>query len=143
MRERVLLIVDDNKASREILEEAIMEVYPELGMLKVASGEDCLAVLRHIGGWSDTAKPDLILLDLNMPGSDGRVALSKIKSDPNLSHIPVIILSTSDNNRDIVETHQLYANSYIVKPSGYEKLKNLMENVLHYWLQVAKIPAAG
>ena len=99
-----------------------------------------MAVLRHIGQWADTPKPDLILLDLNMPGSNGLAILSKIKSDPNLCHIPVIIFSTSKADKDVLDAHRLYANSYVAKPLGYEELKDLFRHLLHYWLQVAKIP---
>ncbi|MCL7489299.1 MAG: response regulator [Desulfobulbaceae bacterium] len=141
MNQQSILVVDDNQAEVEILKEAVNEVCPELTILAVYNGEDCLSVLRHIGQWVDTAKPDLILLDLNMPGSNGRAVLSKIKSDPQLCHIPVIILSTSAAEEDVFDTHRLYANSYIAKPLGYEELKTLVRQLLHYWLKVARIPA--
>ena len=93
MNQRTIFVVDDNQAEVEVLQEAINEVNPELKFLAVFNGEDCLSVLRHSSQWADTATPALILLDLNLPGSDGRTILARIKSDPDLCHIPVIILS--------------------------------------------------
>jgi CheY-like chemotaxis protein len=139
--QQTILVVDDNQAEIEMLKEAISEVCPGLILQTVMSGEDCLAVLRRTGRGSDTARPDLILLDLNMPGISGRAVLAEIKSDPDLCHVPVIILTTSGTDKDVIDTYRRHANSYIIKPLSYSELKEMVGQLLHYWLQVARIPA--
>lgn len=140
MDQRAILIVDDNQAEIEMLKEALDEVCPQLRLLTVMSGKDCLAVLRQSGQWSDAAMPDLILLDLNMPGTDGRAVLGEIKNDPDLCHLPVIIFTTSAAEKDVVDCYRRYANSYIVKSLDYDALRTMVQQVLHYWLDVARIP---
>jgi len=140
MEQRTILIVDDNQAEIEMLKEAIGEVYPQLTLLAVMSGKDCLAVLRHSGQWSNTASPDLILLDLNMPGTDGRAVLAEIKNDPDLRHLPVIILTTSRAEKDVIDSYRRYANSYVVKSLDYDALRTMVRQVLDYWLHITRIP---
>lgn len=140
MEQHVVLIVDDNLADVEMLSEAIAEVEPEVRIMSVYSGKDCLAALQREGEWEDSPRPDLILLDLNMPGIDGKGVLSRLKRDPKLCHIPVVVLTTSNLEKDVLDTHRLYANSFVSKPMGYENLKKLMEELLHYWLRIVRIP---
>lgn len=140
MEQRVVIIVDDNLAEVEMLKEAIAEVEPEVMVIAVYSGKDCLAMLRKEGEWAEAPQPDLIFLDLNMPGIDGKEVLSRVKSDPDLCHIPVVVLTNSNMEKDVLDTHRLYANSFVTKPLGFEKLKTLMEDLLRYWLRIVRIP---
>lgn len=139
--QQTILVVDDNQAEIEMLKEAISEVCPGLILRTVMCGEDCLVVLRRTGMEGVTDWPDLILLDLNMPGMSGRAVLAEIKSDPDLCHVPVIILTTSGTEKDVIDTYRLHANSYIIKPLSYNELKEMVGQLLHYWLRVARIPA--
>lgn len=143
MKQRTILLVDDNPAEIELFREALQEVNPNLRLLTATGGEDCLALIRQIEDQADVAGPDLILLDLNMPGSDGRSILARIKGSRELHHLPVIILSTSKHENDVLDTYRLHANSYVAKPLGFEELKILLRDLLHYWLRVARIPVAG
>lgn len=141
LEQRTILIVDDNQAEIEMLKEAVDEVYPQFTLLAVMSGKDCLDVLRRSGQWKDADRPDLILLDLNMPAIDGRAVLAEIKNDLELRHIPVIILTTSRAEKDVIDSYQRYANSYVVKSLDYEDLRTMVQQTLHYWLHIARIPA--
>lgn len=141
LEQRTILIVDDNQAEIEMLKEAVDEVYPQFTLLAVMSGKDCLAVLRRSGQWKDADQPDLILLDLNMPAIDGRTVLAEIKNDPELRHIPVIILTTSRAEKDVMDSYRRYANSYVVKSLDYDDLRMMVQEMLHYWLHIARIPA--
>ena len=143
MKQQTILLVDDNPAEIELFREALLEVNPKLHLLTATGGDDCLILLRQIEDRTDATEPDLILLDLNMPGPDGRSILGRIKGSRQLRHLPVIILSTSKEEKDVLETYRLQANSYVAKPLGFEELKTLLRNLLHYWLQVARIPSAG
>lgn len=141
MDQRTILLVDDNQAEIEMLREAVDEVYPQFTLLAVMSGQDCLAVLRRSGQWKDTVHPDLILLDLNMPAIDGRAVLTEIKNDPELRHIPVIILTTSRAEEDVIDSYRRYANSYVVKSLNYDDLRMMVQQILNYWLHIARTPA--
>ena len=139
MDKQTVLIVDDNPAELEILQEAIGEVCGNLAVIPVSTGEECLAVLSR-DRQPQTSIPDLILLDLNMPGPGGREVLAMIKNDPDFCHIPVIIFSNSSLEQDVFDAHRLYANSFVTKPMGYTNLKILVHELFRYWLEIARIP---
>lgn len=141
MEKRTILLVDDNQATHCLLEEALVEIRPELNLLSVTDGEDCLDLLQKKGIWEGIpALPDMILLDLNMPGTDGYSILEKIRNDPSLAQLPVIILSSSSADGDIDRSYRSGANSYVTKPLGFAELKTMLTDLLHYWLDVAKMP---
>ena len=109
--------------------------------LKVAGdGEEALAVLRKIGDYQDAARPDLILLDLNLPRKDGRECLAEIKADPELKRIPVVVLTTSQAEADIQRCYELHANCYITKPVDFDRFTNVVSAVEEFWLKVVELP---
>ena len=109
--------------------------------LKVAGdGEEALAVLRKIGDYQDAARPDLILLNLNLPRKDGRECLAEIKADPELKRIPVVVLTTSQAEADIQRCYELHANCYITKPVDFDRFTNVVSAVEEFWLKVVELP---
>jgi CheY-like chemotaxis protein len=110
----------------------------------VDSGEQALEFLYHRGNYSnETPRPDLILLDLNMPGMGGKEFLKQIKNDDHLKAIPINILTTSDSDEDILESYNLHANAYLRKPVDLPELKRVMERVGEYWFVICKRPTKG
>jgi CheY-like chemotaxis protein len=102
-------------------------------------GREALAILRREGPHADAPRPDIILLDLNMPRKDGRELLVEIKADQDLSRIPVIVLSSSNSEQDILKSYSLHANCYIVKPVGLDQLANVLHSIESFWLSVASL----
>jgi chemotaxis family two-component system response regulator Rcp1 len=136
----VLLIEDspgDVRLTREVFRDANMGVH-----LSVASdGVEAMAFLRREGAHADAPRPDLILLDLNLPRMDGREVLVQIKADERLKAIPTVILTTSQTEGDISRTYQLQANCYLCKPVQLEAFESLVRSVNDFWLTKAKLPA--
>ena len=105
------------------------------------SGEEGLEFLNHRGDYSNgTPRPDLILLDLNMPGMGGKEFLKQIKNDENLKEFPVVILTTSEAERDIIESYKLQASGYVHKPVALDEFKQVMERIEEYWFVLCKLP---
>jgi len=103
-------------------------------------GEQAIAFLRKTGDYADAERPDIILLDLNLPRKDGREVLSELKQDPDLCTIPVIMLTTSKADHDILDCYSRHANSYIAKPVDLDEFVNVIEAVENYWLKVVRLP---
>ena len=131
-----ILVVDDSRADIRLLREAVREQAIEAELQAVEDGEQALARLR-----GDEERPDLILLDLNLPRCDGREVLKEIKTDPDLKAIPVIVLSTSASPRDIADCYGLQANAYLVKPLGLEEFGALVRAFDAFWLRLARLPS--
>ena len=132
-----VIIADDDEDDRMLLHSAFQENRIDVDLEFVFDGSDLMKLLS-------TEKPNqvsFILLDLNMPRKDGREALKEIKQDPNLRKIPVIIFTTAKNESEIIKCYDLGANTYIVKPDGFEALRNVVINLSTYWLDTAAIPA--
>ena len=132
--------VDDCRLTREALEQG--RLANEIRFVR--DGRELLDYLRHKGkyaGGADAPKPGIILLDLNMPRMNGREALSEIKSDRDLRRIPVVVLTTSKADEDIVRSYDLGANSYIVKPVTFEALVDILQTLEKYWFQIVERPA--
>jgi CheY-like chemotaxis protein len=104
------------------------------------NGEEALDFLRKVGRFEDAPRPDIILLDLNLPRKDGREVLAEIKADPDLMCIPVVILSTSQAESDLIESYNLHANCYIVKPVELDHFIEVVKQVEGFWLQIVKLP---
>ncbi len=139
----VILMADDDEddclMAREALEEA--RICNELRFVK--DGEELMDYLRREGRYADPSsspRPGLILLDLNMPRKDGREALKEIKTDPDLRRIPVVVLTTSKAEEDILKTYDLGVNSFITKPVTFEGLVQVMKTLAEYWLEIVSIP---
>jgi two-component system, chemotaxis family, response regulator Rcp1 len=135
----VLLVEDspgDVRLTKEVFREANMDIH-----LHVASdGLEAMAFLRHEGAYVDTPRPDLILLDLNLPKMDGREVLAQIKQDDKLKTIPTVILTTSESEADIVKSYQLQANCYLSKPVQLEAFETLVKSINDFWLTKVKLP---
>ena len=99
-----------------------------------------MAFLRHEGQYADVPKPDIVLLDLNMPRKDGREVLAEMKADARLKRIPVVVLTTSEAEQDILKTYDLHANCYITKPVDLDQFISIVRSVENFWLQLVKLP---
>lgn len=137
-----LLLADDDPDDRMIALEAFDESRLTNPVATVSDGEELLEYLNGTGRYADT-KPDLpgiILLDLNMPRMDGREALQAIKTDPRLRRIPVVVLTTSKAEEDILRTYDLGVNSFITKPVTFEQLVEVIRDLGRYWLEIVELP---
>jgi chemotaxis family two-component system response regulator Rcp1 len=132
--------VEDNPGDVRLTIEALNEA-KVLNILATApDGVEALAYLKREGKYAEVSRPDLILLDLNLPKKDGREVLSEIKKDPILKRIPVVILTTSKAEADIVKTYDLHANCYITKPVDLEQFMVVVKSIDDFWLSVVKVP---
>jgi CheY-like chemotaxis protein len=141
-----ILLADDDPDDRMLIREALEEGKLPQKLACVNDGEELLDYLRHQGNYArfgEQPRPCLILLDLNMPRKDGREALREIKGDPHLRRIPVIILTTSQAEEDILRTYDLGANSFIIKPRDFETVVNMMQTLAQYWFDTVELPSAS
>ncbi len=139
-----ILMVDDDADDCRLTREALEEGRLANDIRFVPDGQELLDYLRHKGkyaGGANAPKPGIILLDLNMPRMDGREALSIMKSDSDLPNIPVVVLTTSKADEDIVKSYDLGANSYIVKPVTFEALVDILQTLGKYWFQIVERPS--
>lgn len=135
-----ILLVEDNPGDVRLTKEALKEGKVR-NVLHVASdGVEAMAFLRKEGEFKDVPRPDLILLDLNLPRKDGREVLEEIKQDDSLRRIPVVILTTSRDEEDILKTYDLHANCYITKPVDLEQFIQVVRSVEDFWLTIVKLP---
>jgi len=135
-----LLLVEDNPGDVELTREALEEAKVRNRLSVVCDGVEALAFLRREGAYRDAPRPDLVLLDLNLPRMDGREVLAAIKADPALRTIPTVVLTTSDAERDILAAYQLHANAYIVKPVDLGQFLGVVRSIEGFWLAVVKLP---
>jgi CheY-like chemotaxis protein len=136
-----ILLADDDEDDRLITQHAFARHHLANDLRFVVDGEDLMDFLHRRGKYGQAPRPGLILLDLNMPKKDGREALKEIKADPSLRKIPVVILTTSGEEEDILKTYDLGANSYIRKPVGFEALVKIIDTLGTYWFQVVELPS--
>lgn len=137
-----VLLVEDEPADAHLVKMSFKENRVRCNLHHVWDGVEALAFLRRQGAdYADAPRPDLILLDLNMPRMNGREFLAKIKSEPDFSSIPAIVLTTSDIERDVVATYQLGANGYITKPVDVEQLITVVRQIEGYWFNVVRLPS--
>lgn len=138
-----ILLADDDKEDQEFVREALAATRVKNDLICVNDGEELMDYLKRRGAYSnpaDAPMPGIILLDLNMPRKDGREALKEIKSDPELCKIPVVIMTTSKEERDILQTYDLGGNSYITKPITFEGLVEVIRAIGQYWLAIVQLP---
>ena len=138
-----ILMADDDADDRLMAQEALEEARLANELRFVTDGEELLAYLHRRGPYAAAGaapQPGLILLDLNMPKKDGRQALKELKADPALRHIPVVVLTTSKAEEDILRTYDLGVNSFITKPVMFESLVDIMKTLARYWFEIVTLP---
>ena len=135
-----ILLVEDNPGDARLVKEALRDgkVLNELHMVK--DGVEALNFLKRKGGYADAVHPDLILLDLNLPKKDGREVLAEIKGDPDLKRIPVVVLTVSKAEEDIMITYNLHGNCYITKPLDFDQFVQVVKAIEDFWLTIVKLP---
>ena len=135
-----ILLVEDSVADVELMEEGLKEgkVWHSLNVAR--DGVEAIKFLRRQGKYVDAPEPDIILLDLNMPKKDGREVLGEIKGDASLNHIPVVVLTTSQAEQDILRSYQLHANSYITKPVNLAQFFEVIRTLEDFWFTVVRLP---
>jgi len=136
-----ILLVEDNLGDIQLFTEAIEETAADLKIFSIRDGIEAIKFLRNEPPYQDAPKPAIILLDLNLPGKDGRKILAEIKSDPALAIIPVVIFSGSDAPQDVSACYSLHANCYIVKPRDLSGLTETIRSLVDFWLMKVKLPS--
>jgi chemotaxis family two-component system response regulator Rcp1 len=136
-----ILLVEDNPGDVRLTMEALKEGRLLNHVSVAEDGVEALAFLRQEGKYANEARPDLILLDLNLPKKDGREVLAEIKEDPELRHIPVVVLTTSTAEQDVLRTYDLHANCYISKPVDFDQFIQVVKSVGDFWFSVVILPS--
>jgi CheY-like chemotaxis protein len=135
-----ILLVEDNPGDVRLTIEALKEAKVLNKLTVVKDGIEALLLLRRQGQHAHAARPDLILLDLNLPKKDGREVLAEIKADDKLKHIPVVILTTSQDEQDVLKSYNLYANCYITKPVDLDQFIKVVKSIEDFWLGIVVLP---
>ncbi|NOU90795.1 response regulator [Paenibacillus sp. LMG 31460] len=135
-----ILLVEDNPGDIRLIVEVLKEGKIHNNLSVVEDGEEALAYLKREGSYQDAIVPDIILLDLNLPKINGTEVLAEIKNDPLLKYIPVIILTTSEAEQDILRAYDLHANCYITKPVNLEQFLTVVRSIENFWLTLVKLP---
>ena len=138
-----VLLVEDSPGDMRLTHEAFQDVNPLIELHMVNDGVEAMAFLRHEGEYVNAPRPDLVLLDLNLPRMDGREVLLHVKHDENLKTIPIVIMTTSDAEADVATSYQLQANCYLSKPVQLEAFEVLVKSINDFWLTKAKLPQDG
>lgn len=135
-----ILLVEDNPGDVRLTQEAFKEAKIRNNLSIARDGEEAMAYLRKEGQYSGATRPVIILLDLNLPKKDGREVLAEVKADESLMQIPVVILTTSSAEEDIVKTYKLHANCYITKPVDLDQFMKIVQTIEDFWLTVVRLP---
>ena len=135
-----ILLAEDNEGDARLAKEAMRDSKVINTIHHVPDGVEAMAFLRKEGKYADAPRPDLILLDLNLPRKDGREVLADIKEDEDLKRIPVVILTVSNDEADILRSYNLHANCYITKPIDLAQFLNVVRSIEDFWLTIVKLP---
>jgi chemotaxis family two-component system response regulator Rcp1 len=135
-----ILLVEDNPGDVRLMQEALREVRAHNHLHVVRDGAEALAFLHQVGTYTRAVRPGLILLDLNLPKKDGREVLLEVKTNPRLRCIPVIVLTTSRAEQDIVQSYDSHANCYVTKPVDWDQFIAVMQAIKDFWLTTATLP---
>lgn len=135
-----ILLVEDNPADVRLTREAMRDAKVRNNLHVTQDGVEALAFLRRLGKYGQAPRPDLILLDLNLPKKGGREVLEEIKQDRLLMAIPVVILTTSQAEQDVLESYRLRANAYVTKPVDLEQFLKVVQSIEQFWLEIVKLP---
>ncbi|HSZ18735.1 MAG TPA: response regulator [Candidatus Acidoferrum sp.] len=135
-----ILLVEDNAGDVRLTQEVLKGSKVRNNLMVATNGKEALNCLRRQGKYSSSPRPDLILLDLNLPVMDGREVLQQIKEDSDLKRIPVVILTTSKAEEDILKTYNLHANCYVTKPVDLDQFVKVVRSLEDFWLAIVKLP---
>lgn len=137
---KTILLVEDNIADIRLIQNLLRDINVQASLQVATDGVMALNYLRKLGNFSDADLPDLILLDWNLPKKNGREVLTEIKHDPELKSIPVIVLTTSDAEADVVAAYDNYANSYLIKPVDLDNFIKVIKHIEYFWLEMVRLP---
>jgi CheY-like chemotaxis protein len=137
-----ILLVEDNPDDADLTVDALREGRVRNRVTVVEDGVLAMAYLRREGRFASAPRPDLILLDLGLPRMDGREVLAEIKQDPDLRRIPVVVMTSSDDEKDILAAYNLHVNCYVTKPVDLDQFLGVVKSIEHFWLCVVRLPAA-
>ncbi len=140
MRPIEILLVEDNPGDVRLTQEALGEAKVRNNLAVARDGVEALSYLRREAPFQDATRPDMVLLDLNLPRKDGREVLAEIKADPDLRRLPVVVLTTSSAEKDVLESYNLYANCYITKPVDLDQFVGIVSSIEDFWLTIVKLP---
>jgi CheY-like chemotaxis protein len=135
-----ILLVEDNPAEVRLTVEGLKEARIANNLNAVMDGQSAIEYLQRRGKYRDAVRPDLVLLDLNLPGIDGRSVLRHIKEDPHLKIIPVVIITSSEAESDIIKSYEAHANCFISKPIDFEGFTKVIRSIEHFWFTVVRLP---
>ena len=135
-----ILLVEDSPGDVRLTKESLGEAKVRNNMIVAGDGVEAMACLRREGQYADAPRPDLILLDLNLPRMNGFEVLDAIKEDPCLKRIPVVVLTTSQAEQDIIRSYNLHANAYVNKPVDLEQFIRVIKSIEDFWLEIVKLP---
>jgi CheY-like chemotaxis protein len=138
-----ILLVEDNSGDARLAMEALKDAKVINNLHWVKDGVEAMEFLRREGEYSHAPRPDVVLLDLNLPRKDGREVLVEIKSDADLRRIPVVILTISADEQDILRSYNTYANCYITKPLDLDRFMEVVKSIEDFWLEIVKLPPKG
>jgi chemotaxis family two-component system response regulator Rcp1 len=138
-----ILLVEDNPGDVRLTEEALQEGKVRINMVSVVDGVEAMDFLRKKGRYPDAFRPDLILLDLNLPKKSGFEVLDEIKVDEDLKRIPVVVLTTSQAEQDIIKSYNLHANAFISKPVGLDQFLSVVKAIEDFWIEIVRLPVNG
>jgi CheY-like chemotaxis protein len=135
-----ILLVEDNPADARLTREAFIDSKMVNTLHHVRNGDEAMAFLNRTPPYADAPRPDVVLLDLNMPGMDGRAVLAEMKADPHLKTIPVVVLTTSEAEEDIARSYELHCNCYVTKPVDFDKFVTIVQAIDEFWVSVVRLP---
>lgn len=138
--QRLILVVEDNPEHIHLIKDALTENSGRHQIVAIADGVEAMDFLHRRGSYKEATRPDLILLDLNLQGKDGRELLAEIKADSQLKRIPIVVLTISDHEEDIFQSYALQGNCYVIKSSDLEQLFQLVKRIEEFWLGIVTLP---
>lgn len=135
-----ILLVEDNAGEARLAQEALKDSKIRNNLFVVEDGVEAMKFLNHLGKYANAPRPDLIILDWNLPRKNGREVLAEVKSNDSLKRIPVVVLTVSKDEEDILKAYDLHANCYVTKPLGFEQFLRITNSIEDFWLTIVKLP---